>query len=259
MYVDYRYPDWAVPYQLGGHKIIVDHLWDSYVHEPATVQHNVLTLRAQDWIWIHEATWYQHLGYGTRTPAQPDRLFLLLMNLKKPHRDALFQLAQPWLDRSLYSYQGTGHTIENDIDPGQGNWQRYYNPEWYSRTAFSLVSESTVDTRLWISEKSFKPLAHQHAFLIYGSPGTLAWLKQQGFESFGHVVDESYDTIPQPRQRLLAVIQQVQTLAEHPELFADAESRARIEHNHNHFYNQQRISNMFYTQIITPIKEFLNA
>ena len=264
IYADYRNPSWTEPFQQQGFRVIIDHLFDSYVDELTTQDQNTLTLRARDWIWIEESQWFQHLGYNRR-PAEPQRqhLFLLLMNLKKPWRDHLYTATMPWHNASLVSYRGRDKTISGDIDPAEGTWQRYFNPEWYDSTAFSVASESTITERLWVSEKTFKPMAHGHAFVVWGSPGLLNYTHSLGFESWGHCIDQSYDSIVDAGQRLIAIHNVLSQLANQfnagQDLFADARSREIIQHNFNHFYRADIIKNLFVQQIIQPVQEFVHA
>lgn len=264
LWADYRHTQWTEPYRQAGYRIIVDHLFDSYVDEPCEQHQNVLTLRARDWIWIEEAAWWRHLGYDQHK-AQPrgDRLFLLLMNLKKPWRDRLFHNVQPWLEHSIYSYHGQGHALSNDIGRDHGNWQRHFDPEWYNSTEFSVVAESAVTQRLWISEKTFKPLAHQHAAVVWGSPGTLAYIHSLGFETWPHVIDESYDLMQNETQRLIAVVEQINTLSQQwsqgSKLFADSRSKEILAHNFNHFFDASATQRLFEQQIIQPIQDFLHG
>jgi len=262
MYAVYTCTDWTEPFRQAGFSIVVDNLWDSFVDEPCEVQDNVLTLRSRDWIWIEESLWYRHLGYHTFVfDPNYHKLFLLLMHGQRPHRDHLYRAITPYLHNSLHSYVEKGIVLENDIDYSHGNWQRHMNPNWYNDTCFSLVAESTVYKRLWISEKTFKPLAFCHPFIVYGSPGTLQYIRDIGFETFAHVVDESYDNLTNNQQRLAHITAQVQQLEQaHSagvELFSDPESRRIIRHNFEHYYNSALVKQMFVDQIIAPIKEFL--
>lgn len=68
--------------------------------------------------------------------------------------------------------------------------------ENYTQTYFSIVTE-TLFYRVgnYISEKTWKPIAHLHPFVIIGRPGTLKYLKELGFKTFSDFWDESYDDI----------------------------------------------------------------
>lgn len=79
----------------------------------------------------------------------------------------------------------------------------------YSGSYFSIVGESNVITRFQ-TEKSFKPIANMHPFILIAAPGSLALLKEKGFETFSELFDESYDTEQNHVTRILMVIDEVE-------------------------------------------------
>ena len=141
----------------------------------------------------------QHLDYNYQPPQSlsPDKFFLLLMNVTRDSRDQLFAQVSPYLDNSLYSYRGRGIAIAGD-DPSPGNLivQTYSNTAWYNATNFSLVAETlpwTGKERLFVTEKTFKPLLAGRPFLAVGQCNTYKTLKELGLSiDFGF--DISYDT-----------------------------------------------------------------
>jgi hypothetical protein len=148
---------------------------------------------------------------------------------------------------------GTGYCA------GTGD-QHFYNPAWYAQTNFSIVAETHVDGERFISEKIFKPLAFQHPFIVYGTAGTLRFLHESGFETFNHVIDESYDNIVNPFVRLQAIIDIIEELYKDytlgASLFADPISQQKLQHNYIKFYD---IEQLWEDEIINPIKEYINA
>ena len=83
----------------------------------------------------------------------------------------------------------------------------------YGRSWFSVVTETEMRPRpSRVTEKPFKPLANFHPFLVLGNPGSLAFLRSLGFETFGEIFDEAYDDEPDPRRRFEMVYGQVQRL-----------------------------------------------
>jgi hypothetical protein len=63
-----------------------------------------------------------------------------------------------------------------------------------------------------ITEKPLKPLVNLHPFVALGNPGSLAQLRSFGFQTFGSVIDESYDDEPIPRRRFDRAYAQVRRL-----------------------------------------------
>ena len=72
----------------------------------------------------------------------------------------------------------------------------------HAQSYFTVVTETEMESRpIRITEKSLKPLANYHPFLIVGNPGALEILKGMGFRSFAGAIDEAYDAESDPRAR----------------------------------------------------------
>lgn len=77
----------------------------------------------------------------------------------------------------------------------------------YSKIALDLVSESVFHyPPAYVSEKTLRPILNQRMFIIMGPSKVLQLLKTKGFETWGDIVDESYDQIEDPCNRFNAVI-----------------------------------------------------
>jgi hypothetical protein len=188
--------------------------------------------------------------------------------MKRDTRDWLFDQVSPYLDDSLYSYRGQGIAIAND-DPNADEStvaQTYSNTAWYNATNFSLVAETlpwTGQERVFVSEKTFKPIELSHPFIIYGNQGTMAYLHGLGFETFDHIVDESYDLEPNLQSRLKSMNSVLgllyQEFKQGKILFGDAESQRRIQHNYNRFHDGQAVNKLWQTQVVDVIQEFIHV
>lgn len=78
--------------------------------------------------------------------------------------------------------------------------------ENYLNTYFSIVTETLFyQIGNYISEKTWKPIAHLHPFVIVGRPYTLRYLKHLGFKTFSDFWDESYDDIESNTERMETV------------------------------------------------------
>jgi hypothetical protein len=189
------------------------------------------------------------------------------------NRDQLIAQVNPYLNDSLYSYRGRGIEIAGDyihhdhnIHPNFVN-QNFSNTKWYNDTNFSLVSESLPKgiycQDLYVSEKTFKPISLNHPFVVYGSTGTLDYLHRLGFETFDHVIDESHDLVADPIMRLHKIVDVLDTLyrefKQGQRLFGDTESLNRIQHNSNRFYNEAILDDLWQTQVVDVIQEFVNV
>lgn len=254
---------WYLPYQADGYKIVIDHLWDNPITVSSVVDNNTLTLQCGNWIWYNESLWYKWLGYDTyQSCRSPEKFFLMLMRKKNDQRDMILIKMRSFLDDCLYSYVEKGILLDVDIDPMDDLFQRHFNPAWYDQTCFSMVAESTVRNIRRISEKSFKPMAFRHPFVIWGEPYTLDYLRQQGFQTFDHIINESYDQVVDNQSRLEKIYKVVEDLyhgwQQDPMLFCDSISIEKIQHNFNLFYDSS-IPDRFKKEIVGPLMEFARA
>jgi hypothetical protein len=74
-------------------------------------------------------------------------------------------------------------------------------------TWISVVSEASfAENTCFISEKTFKPIATRHPFIMYGNKHSLRYLRELGYKTFHGFIDESYDDL-ESWDRLDAIIQ----------------------------------------------------
>jgi hypothetical protein len=248
--------NWYHQYIDKGYKLIVDHFWDSAITETSAITDR-LTIRNKNWLWYNESLWYRHLGYHNYIPEKKyTNSFLMLMHLRRKHRDLIYTELFDVLDSALYSYVARGITIDKDLDHAHGDWQRYFNPLWYNATNFSVVVESTIDSPTWISEKTFKPIAYWHPFIVWGSTGTLKYLIDQEFETFEHIIDESYDNIEDNHTRLSLIVDQVRYLAKNIN-FDDKITKQKIKHNHQRFFDNELVQQKINNEIVKELLDFI--
>lgn len=93
------------------------------------------------------------------------------------------------------------------------------NTEIYRRSYISVVTETYVDdAQLLIGEKVFKPMLCCSPFMVLGTKGTLARLRECGFSTFDMLWDESYDLLDDPDDRVRAIVKELEKLKRHPNL-----------------------------------------
>jgi hypothetical protein len=66
---------------------------------------------------------------------------------------------------------------------------------------------------VYVTEKTWKAMLAPAPFMILAVPGTLAWLRDQGFRTFDQWWDEGYDILPRAADRVEAVVQQLVSLS----------------------------------------------
>jgi hypothetical protein len=115
----------------------------------------------------------------------------------------------------------------------------------------------------FVTEKTYKPLAYYHPFVVAGSMGTLAHVHNQGFETFSHIIDESYDFEPNNTKRLTQVcniiFDLVKQLEKNSMLFQDPLTQQKLQHNHNTFFNCSVVEKLFCDDILTQILNFVET
>jgi hypothetical protein len=72
-------------------------------------------------------------------------------------------------------------------------------------TYLSIITETYYQGPIYFSEKIYYAMLYNHFFIYLGPTNSLKYLRSLGFKTFGHIVDESYDDIYDPAERLFAV------------------------------------------------------
>lgn len=82
------------------------------------------------------------------------------------------------------------------------------NPKAYTDTAFSIVTETIYDYPFsFRTEKIWKPMIMSHPFVVAANMGYYRDLHTAGFRTFGNLIDESFDDIWEPGDRMQAMIE----------------------------------------------------
>lgn len=123
----------------------------------------------------------------------------------------------------------------------------------YMNSWVSLITESSYfekECSVFISEKTFKPIAAMQPFIVLGSKDTLKYLRKLGYKSFHPYIDESYDTMSD-EDRFSAVINAIQKIEQIEDKVAWYESiRHIVEHNYNLFMKTGQQSSIEHTEIV---------
>ena len=153
--------------------------------------------------------------------------FLLLNGRARNHRTQLLSKLADILDQGIwtnldwnagpirlldrcYEYD---HVVGNATLPDTGfikhqlfdsKWGDVYIKEkLYQDTYFSIVTETVFEYPYsFRTEKIWKPIAVGHPFIVASNQGYYRDLHNLGFQTFGHVIDESFDLIENNQDRL---------------------------------------------------------
>jgi hypothetical protein len=121
----------------------------------------------------------------------------------------------------------------------------------YLNTYFSLITETLFyEHGHYISEKTFKGIAHLHPFVILGKPGIIKQLQKWGFKTFSEFWDESYDDVHNNSERMIKVYELVHSLIQKSNEEWDILYESIIPiliHNRNHLLslNEDLVSNTY--------------
>lgn len=258
-------------YQDLGLRVLVEHLGDSDVDTLSRSTPEQLMLRCPNWMWYNaclEWSWYQLDQYQPNRQYQYN--FLMLMNLRRWHRDRITRDLATVLPNALYSYASQGRELPG-TPPPTIPWRGWLNPYWYDTTPYTVVVESYMRSRGWtadpansnyrteVSEKIFKPMLGQHPFIVYGSTDTIKYLKREGFATFDNLWDETYDTVLADTPRFELVTQQVLSAVNeynYQTFSLDAETRERIRHNHARLFDRSLVERRFRAEVVKDIMEW---
>ena len=117
---------------------------------------------------------------------------------------------EPYDPISLKLIQDAGSSI-NHLLPIQGFDSsveyRDISTDIFADSYFSIVTETFFTGPLYFSEKIFNSMSYNHIFVYLGPAHSLAYLRSLGFKTWGHIINETYDTIEDPAKRLFALTQ----------------------------------------------------
>lgn len=206
-------------------------------------------------------------------PLERPLAFECLLGARREHRDFVMLSMQQskLLDRGIVTYRDlfVGHWIDQTpkrVAEKFGNTKLLYpyvssnlNPSWevkenmdnsvsglvpweiYNRTWFSVVCETLGKDRVFLSaEKTAKCFQARRLFVVFAIQGFLQQYRDWGFETFGDVIDETYDSEVDDIVRWSKAFEQVQWLCEQNLQALLLKLRPRLEHNHNRLYEFEK-------------------
>jgi hypothetical protein len=115
------------------------------------------------------------------------------------------------------------------------------NPAAYIDTSFSLVTETIFDyPHTFRTEKIWKPMIMCHPFVVAANPGYYRDMHAAGFETFGNLIDESFDRIDDPTDRANRVVAVVKDICYNgAEAFLEA-ARGTCKYNYQQLREHNR-------------------
>ena len=107
----------------------------------------------------------------------------------------------------------------------------------YLDSYINLVTETTVIPKIFVTEKTWKPVANGQLFLIIGNPGTVDYLRSQGVDVFDDIIDHKYyDNETDWQARILKVHKLIEDLLEQDLYKINQDTIARRVINRTKFF-----------------------
>jgi len=184
--------------------------------------------------------WYRYAQHDLRLPRSNfKKTFLIYNRAWRGTREYRLKFAELVVDYNLiddclmkfnpydndcyykdYQYKNknfqVNKTLENyfDLNTFTSDMSADYNNNDYQETQIEIVLETLFDDSRWhLTEKILRPIACGHAFILAGTPGSLKYLRKYGFRTFHGLIDETYDSILDPVQRLTTIAQEMKRLS----------------------------------------------
>lgn len=207
---------------------------------------------------------YEHLQkYQTFDPYNIRDLKLFMCLNRKPHRHRveLVEKLRPYfsyghislgstppilLDTDIVNEEGSSAVvgdvgITNDITSlgHERNWNTHF---------LNIVTETTVHTNVFLSEKIFKPIIGRRPFVVLGDDNVYKVLHDWGFDTFDDIFGTGYNGkwYTNRIQWIADVVDSLKTESLDKLFF---KIKPRLEYNYNHFFtvakqNKNKIENL---------------
>lgn len=133
----------------------------------------------------------------------------------------------------------------------------YVNKD-YKISAIEVVLETLFDDqRHHLTEKALRPIACGRPFILASTPGALDYLKSYGFKTFHGLIDETYDTVADPLDRLKCItneMHRISNLNRDQKISLWKELYNIAEYNKHRFFSTE-----FHNQVINEFVENLKS
>lgn len=242
---------------------------------------------AQDGV-VYRPWWCYNLmrfnQYQPTPTSTKSYMFDVLLGARRPHRDYVMLSLQHnnMLDSNIVTYRDffRGEVV-NDFSvqiaqnfPGtvlqfpyvssglDSNWEvrekldKSISPfvPWkiYQNTYYSVVCETLGQGGcFFMSEKPTKAMLAQRLFVTFSTHSYLKNLQECGFETFGSVIDESYDNETLDVKRWQKAFEQVKILSQQNPQHVLEKIQPVVKHNYNHLFELQKKTRQQQQELLT--------
>lgn len=139
-----------------------------------------------------------------------------------------------------------------------------FNMSMYKHCDIHIVTETLAEFKntnlssyIFVTEKTYKPIAFKAPFIVVGQPGILRYLKAQGYMTFSELWDESYDDEEDPEIRIYKVIDVIDKILKLPESeYINLITAAKEIAKYNLQIFNRRVSELEYANIVKKFFDF---
>lgn len=139
----------------------------------------------------------------------------------------------------------------DDLTIEEQNDHHLVHADHYQTSWCSIILETHFDADgshgAFLTEKIFRAIKHGHPFVVLACPGTLAALRDLGYRTFDHAIDNAYDLEINNTKRYMLAKTAIESLAakDMPSWFDTV--RSDIEHNQRLFLStkKDRLNRLF--------------
>lgn len=127
----------------------------------------------------------------------------------------------------------------------------------YNRTAMNLVTETSLNHGVLLTEKAVKPIMAYQIPVIIAAPGANAWLQSLGLDLFADFVPwADWDHLADQREKILRIVSWLDHVMEDPEqiITFHRQCHARLRTNKSWFHSPQ-----FVSQLEQPIRAYAQS
>lgn len=156
---------------------------------------------------------------------------------------------QPTHLEQLTSLPGNNHLASASAD---------YCADDFVSTDISVILETiAADEKIHLTEKTLRPIACGHPFMLVAGPGSLEYLRSYGFKTFSPWIDESYDLEDDIVTRMTLIInemQKIENLSPHQKQNLLTQLQSIAAYNKNYFFSEQ-----FFNLVHKELADNLNS
>ena len=193
--------------------------------------------------WSHamlSLDWYRFAKYDLSLNPAADikKLFLIYCRDCTGTRQYRKNFLDLLTQYQIESYQ-IGSFLDNDVT---SNDSATYNCYDFNNSGISVVLETVFDQRIHLTEKTLRPIACGHPFILAAGPKSLEYLRSYGFKTFSPWINESYDNEPDAQKRLNLIADELKRIENLPTPVKNRiieECLIIAEHNKKLFFSQE--------------------